>query len=76
VTDSIVDRLEKKVDELIQALYTERKLSKEYKIRIAELEAKLEKEPSNIEKLREENRRLRRNMEVAAQKIEELFKKI
>ncbi|HBW47106.1 TPA: hypothetical protein DEF17_04135 [bacterium] len=74
--DSIVDRLEKKVDELIQALYTERKLSKEYKIRIAELEAKLEKEPSNIEKLREENRRLRRNMEVAAQKIEELFKKI
>jgi len=76
VKDSIVDRLEKKVDELIQALYTERKLSKEYKIRIAELEAKLEKEPSNIEKLREENRRLRRNMEVAAQKIEELFKKI
>ena len=76
MTDSIVDRLEKKVDELIQALYTERKLSKEYKIRIAELEAKLEKEPSNIEKLREENRRLRRNMEVAAQKIEELFKKI
>ena len=74
--DSIVDRLEKKVDELIQALYTERKLSKEYKIRIAELEAKLEKEPSNIEKLREENRRLRRNMDVAAQKIEELFKKI
>jgi len=76
VKDSIVDRLEKKVDELIQALYTERKLSKEYKIRTAELEAKLEKEPSNIEKLREENRRLRRNMEVAAQKIEELFKKI
>jgi len=76
VKDSIVDRLEKKVDELIQALYTERKLSKEYKIRIAELEAKLEKEPSNIEKLREENRRLRRNMDVAAQKIEELFKKI
>lgn len=74
--DSIVDRLEKKVDELIQALYTERKLSKEYKIQVAELEAKLEKEPSNIEKLREENRRLRRNMEVAAQKIEELFKKI
>jgi len=76
VKDSIVDRLEKKVDELIQALYTERKLSKEYKIQVAELEAKLEKEPSNIEKLREENRRLRRNMEVAAQKIEELFKKI
>lgn len=74
--DSIVDRLEKKVDELIQALYTERKLSKEYKIQVAELEAKLEKEPSNIEKLREENRRLRRNMDVAAQKIEELFKKI
>jgi len=76
VKDSIVDRLEKKVDELIQALYTERKLSKEYKIQVAELEAKLEKEPSNIEKLREENRRLRRNMDVAAQKIEELFKKI
>lgn len=70
---SNLDDLENAVDRLIAALVSERAKKKELLIRIAEQEARMEKEPLAVEELRKENMRLKRNCAVAAEKIEELL---
>ncbi|MEK8022903.1 MAG: hypothetical protein AAB229_03755 [Candidatus Hydrogenedentota bacterium] len=71
-----LDDLENAVERLIGALVAERSRKKELMIRLAEQEARLEKEPFEVETLRKENARLKRNCSIAAEKIEELLAKM
>jgi chromosome segregation ATPase len=71
-----IDDLEAAVNRLLDALVREREKNRELRIRMAEMEAKLGREPEALDALREENRRLKRNTHVAAEKIEELLNRL
>lgn len=71
-----LDKLEAAVERLLAALAAERARSRDLAIRVAELEAEMCREPDSVEKLREENRRLRRNAELAAEKLTELVNRL
>ncbi len=71
-----LERLEAAADRCVEVLEEERRRNRELTIRVAELEARLAKGPGEMEAVREENRRLARNTEIAAQKIEELLERL
>ncbi len=73
---SLIDSLERAVTALIDAYQKEKEFNKELRVRIAELEAIVSREPDKMEALKGENRKLRRNAELAAQKIEELLERL
>lgn len=68
--------LEARIDLLIQALEKERETTRTLKDRVSELELELSRRPRDVEALQEENRKLRRNTKIAAEKIEEIIEKI
>jgi FtsZ-binding cell division protein ZapB len=72
----IIDRIEAGVERLLASLAAERKKAKDWAIKAAELEARLARPSTEIEALRIENERLRRNATVAAEKIESLMKRL
>jgi hypothetical protein len=71
-----IDDLEVAVNRLIESLARERDKNRELRIRMADMEARLGREPEALDALREENRRLKRNTHVAAEKIEELMNRL
>lgn len=71
-----VDDLEEAVERLIAALEIERAKAKNLGITVAEHNARWERGPEELESLRRENAKLRRNASVAAEKIEELLKRL
>jgi len=76
VSAPLIDRIETGVERLLAALAAERKKAKDRAIKVAELEARLARPSAELETLRTENERLRRNAAVAAEKIESLMKKL
>lgn len=72
----LIDRIEAGVERLLAALAAERRKAKEEAIKAAELEARLARPSPELETLRSENERLRRNAALAAEKIEALMKRL
>lgn len=72
----VIERIERGVDRLIEALTAERRKSRELALAIAELEARLARPSAEVEGLKAENDRLRRNATVAAEKIQALMERL
>lgn len=71
-----LDELEIAIDRLIGALADERKKTRDLTAQVNDLQLQLARGPRGMEALAEENRRLRRNMTLAAEKVEEVIKKL
>lgn len=69
----MLDDIDKAVDRLIVALENERAKSRKLELELAEERARLARSPEGLDDLSRENERLRRNAQVAAEKIESLI---
>lgn len=71
-----LDELEVAIDRLIGALAEERRKTRDLTAQVNDLQLQLARGPKGLEALTEENRRLRRNMTLAAEKVEEVIKRL